>query len=137
MVHGLRPFTRGQLVLSRSQAREILRFLFPADRLPPEGELTPADVAFAQGLLVAAVDEERRLRVEEPPEVLPAIERVAAGWGPVAPVLEAALRRFDPSWLTRPAIEGVEAEISEPARAGVSTRFRALWLARLLGVPLA
>lgn len=136
MVHGLRSFARGQLVLSPSDAREVLRFLFPVDRLPDEKELTAADVAFAQGLLVEAVDEERRLRVEEPPEELPAAGRVAAGWGPVAPVLQAARKRFDPAWQSRPAVEGLDAEISEQARAGVSTRFRALWLARLLGAPL-
>ncbi len=136
MVHGLRPFARGQVVLSRPEAREVLRFLFPLDRLPDEKELTEADLAFAQGLLVEAVDEERRLRVEEPPEELPAAERVAAGWGHAARALAAALKRFDPAWQSRPVIEGLEAELSEQARAGVSTRFRALWLARLLGAPL-
>lgn len=51
----LRRFSEGEILLTQEQAFRILRFFWPEASIPP-GSLTNIDRAFAQGLLVEAID---------------------------------------------------------------------------------
>jgi hypothetical protein len=135
MVHGLRPFGRNELVLGPAQGWEVLRFFFPEDvgRIRPE-KLSVEDRLFAQALLVAAIDETRRHGPAEHPEEVPL---VAAGMIRLLPVARRVAALGTNAWFDVAAPEGCDpARIDEQARADVSTRHRAGWIAHVKGAPL-
>lgn len=133
---GLHAFSPRQLVLWPAEADAVLELFFPLDGRPAPRALTFEDLAFAQGLLVAAVDEERRIREEEPPEELPAVVRVAAGWPKARPLAHGVFRRTNPAWFHVPEAPDESFELGEPARVNVSIRYRARWMVRMRGIPL-
>lgn len=51
----LRPFAPDEILLTPEQAWQVLRFFWPSTDVTP-GSLTAEDRAFAQGLLVEAID---------------------------------------------------------------------------------
>jgi hypothetical protein len=51
----LRQFQANEIIISRHDAWKILKFFWPECHLP-ENELTDQDVAFAQALMVEAID---------------------------------------------------------------------------------
>jgi hypothetical protein len=52
---GLRHFKDSEILIGREQARNILIFFF-GNNVPPADTLTNADIAFAQALLLEAID---------------------------------------------------------------------------------
>ena len=60
MAASLQHFRKDQLIISRAQAARLLRFFFPSQQLS-ENSLTDEDVAFAQALLIEAVDSSREM----------------------------------------------------------------------------
>jgi hypothetical protein len=135
MPTGLRRFTPAELLLPPPAAWEALRFFFPADvvGIYPE-DLTLEDRLFAQALLVAALDETRSLGPAPGPEETPL---VAAGWVRLRPVVARLVGRGRAEWFASPVPEGTDpARIDEPARASVSIRYRAGWIAHVHGGPL-
>lgn len=135
MAHGLRRFSPRELLLAPAAAWEVLRFFFPGDMVGiyPE-DLTFEDRLFAQGLLVAALDETRSLGVPPGPGETPL---VAAGFVRIRAIAARLVARAPGSWFACVAPEGADAvRIDEPARASVSIRHRAGWLAHVRGGPL-
>ena len=135
MLPGLRPFRQNEPVLAPALAWGALRFFFPEDvgRLRPE-QLSVKDRLFAQALLVAAIDESRR---HGPPEDPKAVILVAAGSIRLVPVARRVATFGAGAWFdVAVPEEGDPARIDEQARADVSTRYRAGWLARVMGAPL-
>ncbi len=135
MTIGLRAFSATELALPPRAAWEVLAFFFPADvvGIYPE-DLGVEDRLFAQALLVAALDETRRLGAPEGPDGVPL---VAAGWIRVRPVVERFVSRAPASWFEVAPPDGVGAgRIDEVARADVSIRYRAGWIAHVRGGPL-
>ncbi len=134
---GLRPFKPEELVLSRAEAFALLAFFFPLEPPPSPDALRIDDAAFAQALLVAALDEERRVRAEEPDDLPPGVQRVAAAFGKVEKVVVAAARRCHPSWFRHAdPFGGGPPAIGEAARARIAIPYRAEWLSHLRGAPL-
>lgn len=135
MAHGLLRFSPRELLLAPPAAWEILRFFFPGDMvgLYPE-DLTIGDRLFAQGLLVAALDETRSLGVPTGEGETPL---VAAGFVRIRAIVAGVVARAPGDWFGCPAREGADpSRIDEPARASVSIRHRAGWLAHVHGGPL-
>jgi hypothetical protein len=135
MPTGLRRFLPAELLLAPPQAWEVLRFFFPADvvGIYPE-DLTLEDRLFAQGLLVAAVDETRSLGAVPGAGETPL---VAAGYVRLRPIAARVVARGRTEWFSCPAPEGADAaRIDEPARASVSIRHRAGWISHVRGGPL-
>jgi hypothetical protein len=135
MTTGLRHFSPFELVLPPLASWEVLRFFFPADVIGiyPE-DLSVEDRLFAQGLLVAALDETRSLGAHEGPGEVPL---VAAGFIRVRPIVARLVARAPAAWFAVPAPEDDDpARIVEPARARVSIRYRAGWIAHVHGGPL-
>lgn len=135
MPTGLRRFSPAELLLTPSAAWEALRFFFPGDVVGifPE-DLTLDDRLFAQALLVAALDETRSLGAVPAPEETPL---VAAGWVRLRPVVAQLVACGRAEWNSVPVPEGAEpVRIVEPARASVSIRYRAGWIAHVRGGPL-
>ncbi len=64
MARSLRKFRGIDIKLSRSESYEILRFFFPQSRLRPSAVREP-DCAFAQALLVEALDRSSRMGLFE------------------------------------------------------------------------
>ena len=132
---GLRRFSDREVLLAPQAAWEVLRFFFPADvvGIYPE-DLDSRDRAFAQALLVAAIDETRALGAPEGPDGVPL---VAAGYVRIRPVAVRVVARGPSEWFSVAVSEGSDgARIDEPARAAVSIRHRAGWLVHVRGGPL-
>lgn len=135
MTTGLRRFPPAELLLPPAAAWEALRFFFPADvvGIYPE-DLSFEDRLFAQALLVAALEETRALGVPPGPDETPL---VAAGWVRVRPVVARLVARGRAEWFASPVPDGADpVRIDEPARASVSIRHRAGWIAHVHGGPL-
>lgn len=135
MTVGLRRFSPRELALPPRAAWEVLRFFFPADvaGIYPE-DLSCEDRLFAQALLVAAIDETRRQGI---PAGLEGVPLFAAGWIRVRVVVEGLAARAPAAWFEIPVPEGGDGgRIDEPARAAVSIRHRAGWIAHVRGGPL-
>lgn len=135
MVHGLRRFSPRELVLAPPAAWEVLRFFFPGDMVGLYMEdLSVEDRLFAQGLLVAALDETRSLGTPPGPEETPL---VAAGFVRIRAIVARVVARAPGEWFASLPPEGADAaRIDEPSRAAVSIRHRAGWLAHVRGGPL-
>ena len=132
---GLRHFATGELVLPPLAAWEVLRFFFPGDvaGVSPE-DLSVDDRLFAQALLVAALDETRALGVIEGPDEVPL---VAAGWIRIRPIVARVVARGTGAWFAfEVPADGDAARVHETARAAVSIRYRAAWIAHVRGAPL-
>jgi len=132
---GLRSFAPSELLLSPPAAWEVLRFFFPADvvGIYPE-DLSFDDRLFAQALLVEALDETRALGAPEGPEGVPL---VAAGWVRLHAVAARFAARAPKEWFALGAPDGGDvSRIDEPARAAVSIRYRAGWIAHVRRGPL-
>jgi len=52
----LKHFSKDEVYVSPQDANLILRFFFTADKVPSADQLTPEDQAFAQALLLEAID---------------------------------------------------------------------------------
>jgi hypothetical protein len=131
----LRRFSPRDLLFPPASAWEILRFFFPGDvvGIYPE-DLSLEDRLFAQALLVAALDETRALGTREAAGEVPL---VAAGYIRIRPVAARLVARAPETWFDLAAPEGGDAaRIDETARAAVSIRHRAGWLAHVRGGPL-
>ena len=134
MPHGLASFAPSELRLTRAEARGVLDFFFPGDGRLGADDLTNADLSFAQGLLVAALAEgDTAGRPPAGPDDPPGVAHVASGWVRLAGLVPAFLLRANPAWFPGGA-QGLTPEMSigEPTRAGLSIRYRAIWLARQL-----
>jgi hypothetical protein len=136
MPHGLRYFDARQMLLSPAEAGAVLAFFFPCERKLPPPSLTFEDLSFAQGLLVETLDVESLLRVEEPSDLPPEVERVATGWVDAKSLVVRFARRARPDWFRNPFPEGAAVAVGEVARSRVAIRYRAIWIARLQGAPL-
>lgn len=53
---GLKHFQKNEIKITRSDARKILIFFFGGNNVPTSESLTDEDVAFAQALLLEAID---------------------------------------------------------------------------------
>jgi hypothetical protein len=56
MDYELKHFTKDEIVITPATAQRMLVFFFGKDSVPPAESLTDADVAFAQALLLEAID---------------------------------------------------------------------------------
>lgn len=132
---GLRRFLPFELLLSPAAAWEVLRFFFPGDVVGvyPE-DLGVEERLFAQALLVAALDETRALGTLEETGSVPL---VAAGWIRLHPIATRFVSRAPADWFSVAAAPDADAtRIVEAARAAVSIRDRAGWMAHVRGGPL-
>ncbi len=135
MTIGLRPFSPREAFLPPDAALEILRFFFPNDvaGICP-GDLSFEDRVFAQALLVAAIDETRALGTLEGPDEVPL---VAAGYIRIRPIVARMVAASPAAWFRFAVPENADgARIVEAARATVSIRHRAGWIAHVQGCPL-
>jgi hypothetical protein len=135
MAYGIRRFSPRELLLAPPAAWEILRFFFPGDMVGLYTEdLTVEDRLFAQGLLIAALDETRAFGAPVRPGETPL---VAAGFVRIRAIVARVVARSPGAWFSCPPPEGGDAaRIDEPSRAAVSIRHRAGWLAHVRGGPL-
>jgi hypothetical protein len=135
MAYGIRRFSPRELLLAPPAAWEVLRFFFPGDMVGLYTEdLSVEDRLFAQGLLFAALDETRAHGTSAAPGETPL---VAAGFVRIRAIVARVVARSPAAWFSCPPAEGEdEARIDEAARAAVSIRHRAGWLAHVRGGPL-
>lgn len=140
MTHGLMSFGFGQLLLTPGDAHRVLEFFFPLDmRRVAADALTDDDRAFAQGMLVAALDETRRLEAGAPPpaEGEDAVPMVAAGWIRIQGLFRRFVARANPAWFANAPAPGIAPHVvTEVARARIAIPYRAIWISRSGGAPL-
>ena len=135
MTIGLRPFSPREVILPEDAAWEVLRFFFPNDVVGIyPGDLAFEDRVFAQALLVAAVDETRTLGTLDAPDGVPL---VASGYVRIRPIVARVVAAAPAAWFAVAVpVNGDGARIVESARATVSIRHRAGWIAHVHGGPL-
>jgi len=55
LANGLKHFNQDEIIIDKNQAQRVLKFFF-GNNVPAPSDLTNEDVAFAQGLLLEAID---------------------------------------------------------------------------------
>lgn len=115
---GLREFTAEELILDEEEAKQVLVFFFPADGTLIEGmSMTASARAFAQGLLVEAIDRSYAMGYVE--ALFSSIRRRPL------PMLRKFARKASAHWFKHATLRDLmNAKIYETVRQQLSANFR-------------
>lgn len=127
----LRHFSKDEIKISREQASRILRFFFPDQSVSPNE--TDEDVAFAQALLLEAIDKSND---EGYIEILfrQLYGKVPTDFSFIKDVAKEFCKRALKNWFKHATGKDLEdPEIYENVRATIRLNFRSVWAIRVQG----
>jgi hypothetical protein len=127
----LRRFAPEEIRLSNEQAWRVLRFFWP-DTSILSGDLTQADLSFAQALLVEAIDSSYHMGYVE--HLFKSFYmKVPASWSDVEDMVKGFAKAALKHWFKHATSKDLaDAEIYETVRLTLARNFRSTWKIREL-----
>jgi hypothetical protein len=129
----LQKFSESEILLSQHEAWSVLRFFWPGSSVNP-GNLNNQDRAFAQALLVEAIDRSYEMGYVE------ILFRnffgvgVAPSYNAIRKAVKSFAKQAVKHWFKHAKKEDLEdPEIYESIRASLARNFRSVWLTREQG----
>jgi len=131
----LRHFDKDEILITRDQARRTLVFFFGSN-VPPTEQLTDGDVAFAQALLLEAIDKSYAMAYVH------ALFDAFYGKVPTSPdwikdAVEAFAKKAAKNWF----VHATGKDLSNPKicisiRGQITSNFQSVWQIRMNGLDL-
>jgi hypothetical protein len=126
----LQHFLRSQVLLTKQQASRILNFFFPNDSLAV-GQISDEDAAFAQALLVEAIDASNEMGYVQ---ILfdKAFMKVPNDFSFIRDLAVAFVKRAARNWFRHATQQELaDPKIYESVRRVIAVNFRSVWNIRL------
>ena len=132
MAMELKHFTESEIIFSKEEAWSILRFFWPDTSVDP-GSLTQGDVAFAQALLVEAIDGSYNMGFVE---IIfgTFYMKVATSFKDVKKMVEKCAKQAAKHWFKHATHKDLaNPKIYENVRLVIKRNFRSAWTIRTEG----
>jgi len=126
----LKRFKSDEIYLDQEQAWRVLRFFWPNTNIPP-GSLSETDRAFAQGLLVEAIDGSYHMGFIEIIFRTFAY-KVATSFGDLKDMIKEFLKQATEHWFKHATRKDLkDPKIYESVRVTLARNFRTVWDIRI------
>lgn len=128
---GLRHFTKEEVFLTEEEAGKILRFFFPQDQLPEGQAPNDDDRAFAQALLLEAIDKSYAMSFVQ--DIYDAFYgKVPTGFDAVKDMLKDFAKKAAKTWFDHAAGKDLaDPKIYTSVKTVITANYRSVWVVRL------
>lgn len=127
----LRHFSKNEIYIAQEDARTILRFFFTGNQVPPAEELTIEDRAFAQALLLEAIDSSYAMSYVQ--EIFDAFYgKVPTEFSAVKDMVKDFVKNASKTWFDH----ATGKDLSNPriymsVKSRLAANFRSVWVIRM------
>jgi hypothetical protein len=132
----LKHFAPDEIVVSSEDAQKILHFFFPNDPTPDVGELNDEDRAFAQALLLEAIDKSYAMSyVQDIYDVF--YGKIPTGFDAIKDMLKDFAKKAAKTWFDHATGKDLaDPKIYNAVKVTLTSHFRSVWSMRLQGAGL-